>query len=632
MNNIFQKNISALAIKNLDLANRLLKHIPTDVPQLVQENGTYNLLYKGKLIHNQQSPLGEAQEIFSMAKNEPVSIHIVYGLGLGYLFQVASLNSQGAVVLYEPDLNILWLTFTLVDFSNDILKKNVFIADNFETVAQAVYMNSATQNTPELLSVSSQRSYNPQVFDDLVRKLLDMVGSYALDRKYTQERFYSAVVMMFANMHSMVKETPLAHLKDVYRGKTAVIVSAGPTLDRNIETLKKNRDKYILFTVGTAAKTLIKNGLKPDFICLIETFNASKQLSNIDLSDINLITEPYSHYLLRRNFKFKNIYNHISSNAPTNEVWRDIFGENIDEYITKGTVSYTALNSARILGCSKIILVGQDLAYVDGQCYSKDSAYKELVCKYNQQLGKCEVTAKDIDSYANSLSASEDVEVRRKIALRRLENLNKSLYTVKGISGEMIPTESVYAAFVNPLQEFVKHFNDREYVNTSLVGAQIDGFKNMSLEEALETSNPVGDIELKYNYVPDKVRIREQVLFIKAQLEEALAKINEGEQLLKGFKNEFKRYKNITAEVLKSLKKLSMNYIDLAEEFSNKSMVFNFITTTEKINLDYEMKMLKEFTPENITKIVNGMDRYYIYATCRSKNIIEKLNAILEEI
>ena len=44
------------------------------------------------------------------------------------------------------------------------------------------------------------------------------------------------------------------------------------------------------------------------------------------------------------------------------------------------------------------------------------------------------------------------------------------------------------------------------------------------------------------------------------------------------------------------------------------------------------MKMLKEFTPENITKITNGMERYYIYATCRSKNIIEKLNAILEEI
>ena len=68
MNNIFQKNISALALKNKNLAESLLAHIPDDIPQLVQENGAYNLLYKGNLIHNSQNPLGQAKEIFSMAK------------------------------------------------------------------------------------------------------------------------------------------------------------------------------------------------------------------------------------------------------------------------------------------------------------------------------------------------------------------------------------------------------------------------------------------------------------------------------------------------------------------------------------------------------------------------------------
>ena len=60
---------------------------------------------------------------------------------------------------------------------------------------------------------------------------------------------------------------------------------------------------------------------------------------------------------------------------PINHFWSEICGENIEEYWSKGTVSYNALNSARILGCSKIILVGQDLAYIEGQCYSKNSAY-----------------------------------------------------------------------------------------------------------------------------------------------------------------------------------------------------------------------------------------------------------------
>ena len=46
MNNIFQKNINALAQKNEALAKKLLAYIPTEVPELKEENGAYNLFYK----------------------------------------------------------------------------------------------------------------------------------------------------------------------------------------------------------------------------------------------------------------------------------------------------------------------------------------------------------------------------------------------------------------------------------------------------------------------------------------------------------------------------------------------------------------------------------------------------------
>ena len=122
MNNIFVKNLTALTNKNPELVAKLQAYIPSEIPKLVQENGMYNIFYKDRLIHNPVNPLAEANQIFQMAENIPVSIHIVFGVGLGYLFQVTSLNSKGTVILYEPDFNLLWLAFTLVDFSNDILK------------------------------------------------------------------------------------------------------------------------------------------------------------------------------------------------------------------------------------------------------------------------------------------------------------------------------------------------------------------------------------------------------------------------------------------------------------------------------------------------------------------------------
>ena len=132
MNNIFEKNIFALKNKNPQLADKLLKYVPNDIPSLIQENGFYNFRYKNIFLHNQKNPLAEAKEIFAQAENTPVSIHVIFGIGLGYLFQVASANSAGNVILYEPDLNILKIAFTLVDFSNDINKTNIYVADTLD--------------------------------------------------------------------------------------------------------------------------------------------------------------------------------------------------------------------------------------------------------------------------------------------------------------------------------------------------------------------------------------------------------------------------------------------------------------------------------------------------------------------
>lgn len=611
VNSVFEKNIDALKIKNPILAQNLQTYIPDEIPQIVQSNGAYNLIYRGKYLHSEINPLAEAIEIFSLTENTPVAIHLIYGLGLGYLFQVASAQSEGTVILYEPDLNILKIVFTLVDFSNDFLKKNIYIANNFDEVSEYIYKKSGTENSPQMISLPTQTE--TEGFKELVKKLQALVGSFSLDLKYTKQKFYPSLKMLIQNIPSLLEEIPLIKFKDIYKGKTALVVSAGPTLDRNIETIKKYRDKFILFVVGTALKTLVQNGIKPDFVSIIETYDSSKQLSGIDLSDTYFITEPYSNPNLRK-FKFKQRFSHISSNMPVNHFWAKVSGENIEEYFSRGTVSYTVLNSARILGFKKIILVGQDLAYIEGQCYSKDSAYKNLVCGINPENGRWEIMANDFDEFANAISNSPNAETRMAAARRRLQNLNSSLFLVKGIQGDMIPTESVYAAFIRPLNEFAEHFNDREYINTSLVGAQIDGFKNIPLKEALNNSEQTGNIELKCDFKYDIENIKSNILKELELLKEALNLIREGKSI------DLSQYRVVDSNMLKALKKLSLIYLNLSSDFANKSMLFDFITTADKIDLDYEMKMTKEFTVESIRNIASKIQKYLDNA---SNKIIE---------
>lgn len=602
-----------------------------EIPQLVQQNGFYNFQYKGKSLHNILNPLGEAREIFAMAENKPDTIHFIYGLGLGYLFQVASQNSQGIVILYEPDLNLLKMAFTFVDFSNDILKNNVYITDNLEKATEYIHRFSNTKNTPLLLSTTGYRELNEDKFNELVSELQRIVGMFSLDLKYTQEKFYPLLTMMINNIPHLVKQIPLAQIKDIYKGKTAVVVSAGPTLDRNIETIKKYRDNIVLFVVGTAHKAISEHGITPDFLCIIESYDSSRQIEGIDLSKTYFITEPFSHPNLY-NANFKGIFTHISKNLPLNDIWCSISGTTNDEYLSKGTVSYTALNSARILGCSKIILVGQDLAYIEGQCYSKDSAYKDLKCSFNSEKNKWEITAKDFEAFSNAISNSPNAEERKWVAQDRLKNLNGALYYVKGINGDMIPTESVYAAFIKPLEEYTQLYPDREYINTSLVGAQINGFKNMPLEEALSGISEKLERDIKPDFMYDSKFIKDNLFKLKEELQPAKLFTEEIKKTVKNIKNDIKRYRTVNADILKSLKKLTTGYVAISSDFAKNNKLFDFMTMTEKINLDYEMKMTKTFTLESISAIVEKINNYCLEADKKIEEISNLINNVLGEI
>ena len=630
-NNVFEKNINALREKNARLADVLTSYILTDVPQLVKENNYYNFTYKGKFLHNPANPLGEAAEIFSKAENTPVAIHLIYGLGLGYLFQVTTAKSLGTVILYEPDLNILRTAFALVDFSDNIKKSNVYITNDFSEACGYIYQKSNMKNTPLLLSTTAYRELDEDNFNNMVTELQHTIGRFSLDLKYTQEKFYDLILKTFKNIPKLVNEVPVSEFKDFFKGKTAVVVSAGPTLDRNIETLKKYRDNYVLITVGTAMKAWSANGITPDFLCIIEANDCSKQIAGLDLSEVNFITEPYAHPNLRE-FKYKNVYTHTSQNLPVNELWRDLSDTDISEYYSKGTVSYTALNVARILGCSKIVLVGQDLAYIEGQCYSKDSAYKDLVCKYNEESKKWEITAKDFESFCLSLGNYDDPEIRKQKAIDRIHALNSALYHVKGINGDMIPTESVYAAFIQPLSEYTQGYPDREYINTSLVGAQIDGFKNMPLDEALEGSEKIENKELKTEFKYNAQTIKDNLFKAKESLKSANLIIDEVRKIGRSINNDIKRYRNITPEILKNFKKLVTGYTALSYDFSKNNKLFDFIMTAERINIDYEMKMTREFTVDSVTNIINKITEYTNAAETKMNTISAEIDRISGEI
>ena len=170
-------------------------------------------------------------------------------------------------------------------------------------------------------------------------------------------------------------------------------------------------------------------------------------------------------------------------------------------------------------------------------------------------------------------------------------------------------------------------FNDRVYINTSMVGAQIDGFENMPLEEALNDAENIEDRNLISEFKYDLDFIKNNLASMVQELDVAIEKLEEGQKYLKSLKNDITRYKNVTVEVLKSLKKLSVNYLDVSYNYTQQSNLFDYITTSERIDLDYEMKMTKELNYEAVLNITQKLFVYYENSLLRSvaiKRLLEK--------
>ena len=89
-NPILDKNLDCIEKYNPKLAKDLL-NLPclTSAIDLIEtELGEPNLTYNGTYLHSQKGAEIEAKNAFDSAKNTPSSIHVIFGMGIGHLFQI----------------------------------------------------------------------------------------------------------------------------------------------------------------------------------------------------------------------------------------------------------------------------------------------------------------------------------------------------------------------------------------------------------------------------------------------------------------------------------------------------------------------------------------------------------------
>ncbi|OGI00294.1 MAG: hypothetical protein A2Y25_01545 [Candidatus Melainabacteria bacterium GWF2_37_15] len=492
-NNVLAKNLKLISKYNRNLSQKI-----SDIAELkgnyeIKEakSGDSILFKNGIPFDDGLDPVWNSLEKCNKIENKTnKSITVMYGLGLGYLLKEFAKRYKGKIIVFEPDLETLRIALELVDFSEELENKNIKITNNYEDVRAAYLELFFKDYTLNLVPVNYYENANIAEIKEFKDQIEKIHGVYQSNYSNLMKKGARWTLCLFNNVPNVIENQDLHVFKNKYKGKTAVIISAGPSLDKNIQDLKPYRDKVVIFCVSTALKTVLKHDIMPDFVVAIEISPNTKIHFNVpEMADLKLITATnvFNGVFDLKPKCFLNYY--INKDAACQWLGSTLQVP-LHEYESAGTVSIIAFYSAKMLGTDKIILIGQDLAYTDNKCYSKDSVYGSYELDNSKKIN-----VSDIDKLKHELDA-DDQKIERHVEL-----LNKDLYYVRGYNGGKVLSRSDLILFIVYFEEIAQKLcSEIKLINSTEGGAYLNGFEHISLKESLEkyTAEDI-DKELPWN-------------------------------------------------------------------------------------------------------------------------------------
>jgi hypothetical protein len=474
-NRTYEKNLLLLKDKNPKLYELILNQPLNDEYIMTTDIDTgFNNIF----MMRENRYYYDEKNLYENIKNEIEGLNsnnmltaMFLGLGLGYEIEAVEHKMQftSLVILVEKKVGIFHLFLQKADLSfiYNFKHQLFYIDDPEEKIYYDILIDAGEEirtvavinaNASRVISLSSR-----MIEEDSIEYYKKTVEKYNEVLKYIQGQFcYKSEQLMrdrtnvVSNFRELFKNESISSLFGKFKGKPAIVVAAGPSLEKNIHLLKRLQDKAIIITAEVVHQLLIDKGVRPHFVCVIDNadlFSAYlKKFEYEEVKDTYLVTAPVVNSSVYQAYKgpFLNVF------PASYGAFFETLGAAIDVegYNTGTNVGFACFQTAKALGCNPIILTGQDLAY------NEDITQTHVAGTMG--LDKQEVKKEQMQIYQNQ----------------------KQIY-VKGNVAEKVRTTATWERFINEYEHGVRLF-DGLCINATEGGAYINGTEVMKLEEAEE--------------------------------------------------------------------------------------------------------------------------------------------------
>ncbi|EAH9056614.1 motility associated factor glycosyltransferase family protein [Campylobacter jejuni] len=380
---LFNKNIEAL---NNILLKESLKEIKSSKFELILGKDNLDINLKDTSIKNNgggynenllyQDPIKELQTMLNTYNDKYLLYPVLYfyGFGNGILFKALLQNKNHQhIVVFEKDIEIIWVIFHILDFSNELQNARLMVLENdklqtqdyTELCSSKPFFQFSRIYFLELMSHYYERFHEDVL--ELNKKLAENFKNIILRNGNDPKDAMQGIEQFVYNLPQMITHPSYKELLSKRKGvsDTAIIVSTGPSLTKQLPLLKKYASKATIFCADSSYPILAKHGIKPDYVCMLERTEITAEFFNHDFGefdkDIVFICAGVVHPKAIEYLKGRNL-------VITQKVLAFPYYINLKDfsYAAVGlSVAHTLSYLATYLSHKNIIFIGQDLAYAE---------------------------------------------------------------------------------------------------------------------------------------------------------------------------------------------------------------------------------------------------------------------------
>ncbi|ELF7178961.1 motility associated factor glycosyltransferase family protein, partial [Campylobacter jejuni] len=374
---LFNKNIEALS--NI-LLKESLKKIKSSKFELIlgKDNLDINLKDTSDNTFLYENVIDELNSMLNTYNDKYLLYPVLYfyGFGNGILFKALLQNKNHQhIVVFEKDIEIIWIMFHILDFSHELQSARLMILQTSSLDIE--FFSNFCSSKPffqfsRIYFLELMSHYYERFHEDILglnKKLAENFKNSIVSHGNDPLDALQGIEQFVYNLPQMITHPSYKELLSKRKGisDTAIIVSTGPSLTKQLPLLKKYANKATIFCADSSYPILAKHGIKPDYVLSLERIPLTSEFFNNDFGEfdkdivfiVKSVTHPHTIKYLQKNNR---AFILVSTYASFIQYLKlDYFG-----YFNMGfSVAHMACYLSLHLNHKNIIFIGQDLAYAE---------------------------------------------------------------------------------------------------------------------------------------------------------------------------------------------------------------------------------------------------------------------------